>query len=349
MASSHSSHRLVAIGVSAVPQIKFPEKNARDFFHVFTGALGPPNIKAACLIGSQATQAAIGAIFDAAVLAPSKYFVAYFSGAAGTQGLKLADGFLAPQLLASYLEGIQSTAVLLVLDVIVDTPFPKVGAPQFPAWIDALPAALPRVRVAIARATAVGDGHIGYGNSRFTSAYLQALQESPGDLKRRGVAYVSDRRAFDAATDIVRRRWDERDLPAESGLFGGVPLVRSEAERAVGAGQIQRLSEGRGLSLRVEHAINRRRHVPTVLHYLLVDASDEPLAEGTAMIVPDAEEHVGSTTIRVKPRVLYDHTIWGPMLDIGETLALRWRVTLRDVYGHVLDRQVVSFEYTRDT
>jgi hypothetical protein len=35
------------------------------------------------------------------------------------------------------------------------------------------------------------------------------------------------------------------------------------------------------------------------------------------------------------------------MLNMGETLALRWSVTLRDVFGHVLDRQVFGFEFRR--
>jgi hypothetical protein len=345
MASSPSSHRLVAIGVSAVPQIQFPAKNARDFFHVFTGALGPPNIQAACLIDGQATQAAVREIFDAAVLAPPTYVIAYFSGTASPEGLQLADGFFTPEVLGSYLERIESAAALLLFDV--DTPYPKAGAPQFPAWIDSLPSELPHVRIAVARAMAVGDGDPGCGNSRFTAAYVQALQESPGDLKRKSIAYVSDRKAFDAATDIIRRRWDEGDLPAESGLFGGVPLVRSEAQRAIGAARIQRSIEGRGLSLRVEHAIDGRRHVPTVLHYLLVDASGEPIAEGTAKITPDGDQHVGRTLVRVDPKVLREHTIWGSMLDMGESVSLRWRVTLRDAFGHVLDRKVVKFEYKR--
>jgi hypothetical protein len=346
MASSHPSHHLVAIGMSAVPQLPFPAKNARDFFHVFTSALGPPNLKAACLIDRQASRAAVGGVFDEAVRAPPKYFVVYFSGAAGTRGLKLADGLLSPRVLGSYLGRVQSAAILLVLDV--TTPFSNTGEPQFAAWIDSLPAELPHVRIAIARATAVADGDPGCGGSRFTTAYIRALHGSGGDMQRMGDAYVSDRRAFDAATEIMRRRWDERDLPVESGLFGGMPLVRSEAVGAVGAGRIKSLSEGQGLSLRVQHALDGRRHVPTVVHSLLVDASDEPLVERTATVVPDADKFVGRTLVRVGPQVLREHTIWGPLLDMGETLVLRWRVKLRNVFGHVLDQQVLEFAYRRD-
>lgn len=333
MAPSRASHRIVCIGVSDVPSVTFPEKNARDLFCLFNGPLGPPSIEATCLLGAEASHAAVDGILKAVADAPPKFVMIYFSGVATTRGLKLADRVLPGRRLGEQLARMQGAGVVLVLDLL--TTLPKDGVAQLPAWIDELAAELPHVRIAAARATAVGAGAEGHGHSRFTEAYLQALRASPGDLRRKGTLFVSDRRAFDSASMILRRRWGEGELPVEAGLFGGLPLLRSEAEAAVGNGQIVDLSAGPGSSLQVRFALHGRRSVPTVLHYFLVDTADEPLAEGSIEIAPDTDRHLGRTRFRVDPRLLPSRRRRG---------GLRFRVELRDGFGHVLDRQKVAVQ-----
>jgi hypothetical protein len=196
------------------------------------------------------------------------------------------------------------------------------------------------VRIGAARGITIGAGVEGQGQSRFTAAYISALSGSPGDMRRDGHSFVSDRAAFDGAVAMMRMRWGHDLLPLEIGLFGGVPLMRSEALRVMGSGKFTGLSRRPGLSVRVRYVLVGRRHVPTVLSYLLADAADQPLAEGTIKITPDTDTHISSTRIRVSARGVLRSIAKG-----GQVVPLRWHLELRDVFGHSLARRRFTREY----
>jgi hypothetical protein len=341
MAMSRASHRLVCVGVSALSLCALAEKNARAVFSRLTGALGPPRVEARCLLGGEATQAAMERVLAEAIAAPSRFLVVYFSGEVGARGLKLADGTLAAALLGSALAQMESTRTLFLLDLFTRRPLRS--GPEIPAWLDELVATLPLVRIAAAPGVAIGAGARGHGLSRFTAAYLEALRRAPADMKHGGQPFVSDRHAFTEAAAAMRRRWGAASQPIEIGVCGGIPLLRSEAPGAVGAGQIKRLSAGPGLSLRVRYALRGRRNTPTVLAYLLIDMSDEPLSEGYVELIPTSDEHVGHTSIRVRASQLRGHP---PGDGPGHTLRLRWQVELRDAFGHRLARSELDIEYS---
>ena len=105
------------------------------------------------------------------------------------------------------------------------------------------------------------------------------------------------------------------------------------------------LSRGKGLSVRVRHELCGREGVTTVLHYILLDASSERLAEGAVEITPDADVHVGRTVVEVPMTAVQEHDIWGALLEIGEVVVLRWRIELRDASGVLLARKSFGCEY----
>ena len=84
-----------------------------------------------------------------------------------------------------------------------------------------------------------------------------------------------------------------------------------------------------------------------MLHYALVDPSDDILAEGNVRVTPAGDAEEGRTRIRVPRRTLRDHTIWGPMLEVHQAVHLRWRITLRDTLGRLLAKKTYGHEYDR--
>jgi hypothetical protein len=133
------------------------------------------------------------------------------------------------------------------------------------------------------------------------------------------------------------------DLPiwAQPGTLGDMGCLAGRPER----GRIVSLSKGKGLSVRVRHELCGGEGVTTLLHYILLDASDEQLADGSVEITPDADVHVGRTLVEVPPTVVQEHDVWGVMLEIGEVVVLRWRIELRDASGVLLARKTFGCEY----
>lgn len=342
MAPPSASHRVVCLGVPGRSQLGCEETNARDVFRLFTGALGPPGTVATCLVGEDATKKAVKSAFEAASDENTPFFVVYFSGRASEKGLHVADGCIGSETLAGYFERVAAPSVLFVLDLVVGAvPDEEV----VPKWVEAVARARQGLRVAAARATRIGVGTEGEGRARFTGALLEALQSSDGDLEFQGAKYISDMRALHESQAILRRRWHATHMPVQIGHFGDFPLARCQAVAGMGRGTILGVAAGTRLSATVRHSIEGRAHVPTVLHYALEDTSHEVLGEGEVIVIPDGPVFVGRQRIRLPARVLSEHTVWGPTLELGERVHVRWRISLRDARGRTLDRKVFGHEY----
>ena len=342
MAPPSASHRVVCLGVPGVSQLGCEETNARDVFRLFTGALAPPGTVASCLVGAEATKKAVNSALDAASRETTPFFVVYFSGRASEKGLHVADGCIGAETLARHFERVAAPSVLFVLDLVVGAvPDDEV----VPKWVEAVARARKGLRVAAARATRIGAGAEGEGRARFTGALLEALQTSDGDLEFQGAKYISDMQALDQSEGILQRRWHATHLPVRLGAFGDFPLARCQAAAGVGKGSVLGVAAGTRLSATVRYSLEGRAHVPTVLHYALEDTSHEVLGEGEVVVIPDGQVFVGRQRIRLPSRVLADHTIWGPTLDLGERVHVRWRISLRDARGRTLDRKVFGHEY----
>lgn len=344
MTSPGSSHRLLCVGVPGVPDAATPEYNARGVFDLLTGALGPPGLRASLLLGAEATRAATLGALDEAAATPAAFQVLYFSGAADARGLRIADGFLDPDALRRYFDRVRAAHALLVLDA---PPGANAQGAGLPGWVEELAQARPALGVVAARAAHVESPAQSAGHSPYTAALLLALQQAPGDIEIEGVQFVSDRTALTEATALLRQHWAEADPPLEVGSFGAIPLVRSQIEAPVGSAEILGLSCGSGLSAHVRHLLRGRRHLPTLLHYALVDPSDDILAEGNVRVTPAKDAEQGRTRIRVPRRTLREHTIWGPMLEVHQAVHLRWRITLRDTLGRLLAKKTYGHEYDR--
>ncbi|MRG96813.1 hypothetical protein [Polyangium spumosum] len=342
MAPPSASHRVVCLGVPGKSQLGCEEINARDVFRLFSGALAPPGTVATCLVGNRATKKAVKDALDAACREKSPFFVVYFSGRASEKGLHVADGWLGADILARHFERIAAPSVLFVLDLVVGAVPDDEVVPQ---WVEAVARARKGMRIAAARATRIGAGAEGEGRARFTGALLEALQTADGDLEFQGAKYISDMRALDQSAGILQKRWHATFMPARMGAFGDFPLARCQADAGIGKGTVVGVASGARLSATVRYSLEGRAHVPTVLHYALEDTTHEVLGEGEVMLVPDREVFVGRTRVRLPARVLADHLVWGPTLELGERVHVRWRFSLRDARGRTLDRKVFGHEY----
>jgi hypothetical protein len=332
------------VGVAGAPEAVTPEYNARGVFDLLTGALGPPGVRATCLLGANATRAATLGALDEAAAAPSGFHVLYFSGAADARGLSIADGFLDPRALGSHFDRIRVCRSLLLLDA---PPARAEGGASLPRWLEDLAEARPALGIVAARAAHVDSPAQSAGHSPYTAALLLALQQSHGDIEIDGVQFVSDRKALTEAAALLRQHWAEAEPPIELGSFGDIPLVRSQAEAPLGTAEILGLSCRSGLSAHVRHALRGRRRVPTLLHYALVDPSGDILAEGNVPVTPESDDEQQRTRVRVPLRALRDHTIWGPMLEVHQAVHLRWRITMRDTLGRLLAKKTFGHEYDR--
>ncbi|UQA62708.1 hypothetical protein [Polyangium aurulentum] len=344
MAPPAPRHHLLCVGVPGAPDVATAEFNARGVFRLLTGALGPPDIRATCLLGAEATSAATLGALDASAAAPSPFHLLYFSGKADPRGLSIADGVLDPGALQRHFDRTAATRSLLLLDA---PPASNEGGAALPPWLEELATARPALGIFAARAAHVESPAQSAGHSPFTAALLLALQQSTGDIEIDGVQFVSDRTALSEATAILRQHWAEAEAPLELGAFGDIPLVRSQMAAPLGTAEILGLSVGSGLSAHVRHLLRGRRHLPTLLHYALVDPSDDILAEGSVPLAPEEDVEQQRTRIRVPARVLRDHTIWGPMLDVHQAVHLRWRITVRDTLGRLLAKKTYGHEYDR--
>jgi len=342
MGSPSASHHVVCLGVPGDVPLAFPETNARDVFQLFTGALGPPRAHATCLVGAHATKRAVAGIFAAAERAPAPFFMMYFSGRASEKGLHVADGCVGPKALARHLTRVSSPKVLLVLDIVAG----QARDPSVvPRWVEAVTAARAGMRVAAARATRIGIGAPGAGKARFTAAMLEALDRADGDLDFLGARYISDARAVETSAAILEKRWAPTQLPVRVGAFGDFPLARCQAKAVVGSGAVLGLACGARVAGTVRFSLEGRMGVPTVLRYSLEDAERVTLGSGNVTVVADSQRFTGKERIRLPSNLLAEHPAWAEAIAEGGRMHVRWRISLEDTRGRLLDRKVYGHEY----
>ncbi len=342
MAPSRPSHRFFCLGVPGKSDLGFPATNAEAIFSMLTGALGPPAARAVCLTGEGATKGAVVAELEAATEGPVRFYMMYFSGAANAKGLRLSDGYLDGGIVERHFDRINASAVLLVLEV---SSGPRLDSDVIPKWVEAMAEARPGFRLAATRATRIGAGSEGAGRGRFAAALLAALDRAEGDLDFEGESYISDRRALEEARAELLRRFGVTHMPEQVGLFGDFPLARCQTKAQVGSGRIVGFAVGKGVSGIVRFATEERRGVPTRLHYELLDATDERLAEDELRVVPSVDHVVSSQRIRLSPDALAAHTVWGATLEVGGTVFVQFRISLLDSAGRAHDVKVYGHEY----
>jgi len=336
MSPPRTSHRVLCVGAAGASDLGFQENNAKDVFRLLTGALGPPSIRAACLVGENATKKAITGALEVAAKEPDPFYVVYYSGSATSDGIRVADGFVDAAALGRHFTSVSAPSVLFVLDVVVG---PSSDEDVAPAWARALAQTRPGLRLAAARGTRIGAGAEGQGHGRFTAALLAALDSAEGDIDFAGARFISDKRALEEAKRGLEKRWGATHLPLEFGPFGGFPLARCQAEALLGSAQILGIAVGKSVSGTIRYAIDGRKGLPTILHYALLDATDELIAEGQTTLIPEADHETGKARFALAAADLADHLVWGAMLEVGETVHVRYRITLRDTRNRVLHQK----------
>ena len=100
-----------------------------------------------------------------------------------------------------------------------------------------------------------------------------------------------------------------------------------------------------GLAIQVRLSIEGWGSKPAILCYWLLDAVSEVLAEGSVPLDPGPDERFYRLRIRVPLRVLRRHTVWGPLVAMGDAVHLRWRLELQDASGQVLHRKTVARKF----
>jgi hypothetical protein len=116
-------------------------------------------------------------------------------------------------------------------------------------------------------------------------------------------------------------------------------------EHGLGKVEILWVKRGPGLSIRIQHSLEGRHGMPTIVHFVLLDPSSQPLAEGKATFLPRSNAHMGQRTMRVPIEKLQTHPVWGALMDMGQPVCLRWKVEFRDHEGHVLTCRTFEDEY----
>jgi len=308
-------------------------------YRLLTGGLGPPEIRAACLVG--ATKKAVLDALDVAAGEPAPFYLVYFAGPANRRGLRLADGYVDGPALGRHFEQVASRSVFVILDVQVG----RVSDDEVaPAWARALAERRPGLRLSAARATRIGSGAEGEGHSRFTDAFLDALGSAEGDVDFAGARYLSDKRALEATGQTLSRRYGPTHIPVQLGSFGDFPLARCQTRAPLGSAKILGVARGKGVSALVRYMIEGRRGVPTRLQSSLLAPDDEVLGRGEVTIVPEDDRHIGKTRVRLPVEVVSEHTVWGSTLEGGEPVHLRFQISLRDTRGHQLDQKTFGHE-----
>jgi hypothetical protein len=110
----------------------------------------------------------------------------------------------------------------------------------------------------------------------------------------------------------------------------------------VSSGKTLIASARRGLAIQVRVSIDGWENKPAVLHYCLLDAVSEALAEGSVPLDAGHDVRFCRPHIRVHLRVLRRHTVWGALLAMGDAVHLRWRLELQDASGQVLHRETFA-------
>ncbi|MRG98182.1 hypothetical protein [Polyangium spumosum] len=80
----------------------------------------------------------------------------------------------------------------------------------------------------------------------------------------------------------------------------------------------------------------------------LLDAANAVLASGVVTLPPPAGALVQRAQVRCDPQVVRNHPVWRTRFEVGQSVALRWRVQLVDRRGNVLDAKTLDDEMYAD-
>jgi hypothetical protein len=105
------------------------------------------------------------------------------------------------------------------------------------------------------------------------------------------------------------------------------------------------LTEGRGLSVHVTFAVDGPRSRVAGIHYSLLDAVGDALAKGSLRVEAQPNVSVHRLRVALTARSIRKDPMWGAMLDLGQTVALRWRIELRGASDDLIARKTLAVEY----
>jgi len=108
------------------------------------------------------------------------------------------------------------------------------------------------------------------------------------------------------------------------------------------------LKEGNGLSVCASFAIDGEGGRVAAIDYALLDAVGEILAEGSRLIRSYPDANIYQARLALPAESVREDLVWDAMLDLGETVALRWRIDLRGEGGERLARKSLWTMYREE-
>jgi hypothetical protein len=281
-----------------------------------------------------------------------EHLMMYWSGHGSEEGIVLADGLFTYAEFGAALASVPSRTRTFIADTchagaawmpLIRTGGDDVGGIE-EDWAAALAAAVPGLRLlAAVSGTALAHEDHNIGGGRYTYALLQALRCLPGDIVApAGTVFISDVAAAVGAKEIIGERWPNDPLPELQGpaVRGrGLPLMRSQAERAIGKASVSHFgypNPNTGVRAKLVIEVRDRRLVTTHVAWTAVDDDGRALARGQDVVDPGGNIERIERTLSVDPRVLLRHPAHGPLLNRGQLVGITWGVTVTDDHGHVL-------------
>lgn len=339
------SYGVIAVGVNIAEDqdpLQYAERDAQRIFATFTGALGPARMdQSILLLGGQATRRKLINALAAAAELGTDYLLFYFSGHGGQDGICLADGVLTYQTLRRALRRVNSRCTLIVLDSChAGAYFIETGglAGLEEHWADVLASATPGTRMFFATsATAYSRESEEVRHGHFTYSLIRALHTGEGNIDRAGYRWISDLEVFRRAQRILRRRWPNDAEPESRKLGGNFPMILSQTDFPIGAGEVELTPSGTPVVGDVTIRVRNRRNVYTRLLCSLHDESGNKLDETKVDLFP--ERHARTYTRRIAfPLASLMNEAAVAKLAVRRAVRAWWHVRLVDPYhAHILD------------
>lgn len=263
----------------------------------------------------------------------------------------LSNGLLGYGLLAAHLRQINTQTTLIIFDTchaaayggfVREDEVAGIGEDEF-AWAKMLAESRPGTRLLFST-SATTLSHEASNNGRFTTAFLDALNEASGDIGPEN-NFVSALQAFNVTYGLMLARWGKGQLPQKLGELGDFPLVRSQVGQSVGTAEIVSVSIAKGLSTDLEYLINGRNKVATVLGFALVDGLDTALYTGSVIVVPTSSSYSGTYQICTPRDALRRHPHLRAVLDSGGIVQTQWGIVIQDQRGRLLADKTCNFTY----
>lgn len=114
------------------------------------------------------------------------------------------------------------------------------------------------------------------------------------------------------------------------------------------AARIVALEPGQGLDVVVCIERTSRRKKQLWVRVEVVDPVDEVLTSHAIEVPAPKKSLVQRVRVRCDLRALSDHESWGAMLDLGESVHMRWRVEIVDRLGKLVAEDLLEHELYAD-